>query len=380
LRQTVCFLGKKVSKNILNTKKVAFIKFAGLSNGGTEKYLQSLAVIAKDMGFHVDYFYTNAAPFTNGWAHPDNDPARKEWLESHGVNLIPIHVDYKIGDREPYEWMGTDLWENFDEDNYAFVQTARGGYPEYPFNLINKTPIIDSIHSTKGEDKENVHAAILLSKWQATEWANNGGNINKAKIIPPFVPVPSRNSYQIGKYKHKYPNKVVYGFHQAARDEIFSPVSLMAYNNLNLGDSAHFLIMGGSDQYKRFVEKFNIPNVDFINFSSDSSEIHSFLSSLDVYVHGRADGEVCSACLIEAMYHGLPIITHISNINSGHVSQISQIGNVCYSNHDYENEMQKHLNIGIRYLFGSLARKEWEEVYSPSSVKCQIESLYSSFL
>ena len=43
--------------------KVAFIKFGGMANGGTEKYLQTIAAHLPKDEFDVDFFYCDAAPY-----------------------------------------------------------------------------------------------------------------------------------------------------------------------------------------------------------------------------------------------------------------------------------------------------------------------------
>ena len=43
--------------------KVAFIKFGGMANGGTEKYLQTIAAYLPKDEFEVDFFYCDAAPY-----------------------------------------------------------------------------------------------------------------------------------------------------------------------------------------------------------------------------------------------------------------------------------------------------------------------------
>ena len=43
--------------------KIAFIKFGGMANGGTEKYLQTIAAHLPKDEFDVDFFYCDAAPY-----------------------------------------------------------------------------------------------------------------------------------------------------------------------------------------------------------------------------------------------------------------------------------------------------------------------------
>ena len=130
--------------------KLACIKFAGMASSGVEKYLQTITALLPKDKFDIDFFYTNAAPFIrSSFVHPVNDNSRLEFVKSHGVNTIKVDVEAKIGDKEPYEWINTNFWSLFDENKYDFILTGRGGYPEYPFNLINKTKTINGIYQNK---------------------------------------------------------------------------------------------------------------------------------------------------------------------------------------------------------------------------------------
>lgn len=319
--------------------KVAFIKFCGLASGGTEKYLQTLACLLPKNKYDIDYFYSNNAPLTidNGFIHPDNDPEREKLMKNNGINLIPFNIQLKDSNR-PCEWYNTNFWDVFKEKNYNVIQTARGGYPEYPFNVINNCPIIDSIHSFNGEDKPNIKKSILLCKWQAEKWASDGGDIKKAVIIPSIVRVPEKKPSTIRKRLNIPENAFVYGFHQASRSDIFSPVSLQAYSMVQ-NENTHFVILGGCSQHIQTAKQLNIKNIHFIQFTSSVDGIHDFLAGIDVYAHARADGEVCSASIIEAMYHGKPIITHPA-LNMGHLEQISDCGKMAYSLNEYVEEMK----------------------------------------
>lgn len=319
--------------------KVAFIKFCGLAAGGTEKYLQTIACLLPKNKYNVDYFYSNNAPVTpsNGFIHPDNDPIRERLLLENNINLIPFNINLKSSNR-PCEWFGTNFWEIFKENDYDVIQTGRGGYPEYPFNLINNCPIIDSIHSFYGEDKPNIKKAILLCKWQADIWAKNGGNIKKSIVIPTIVKVPEKKPSTIRQKLNIPEDAFVYGFHQAIRPDIFSPVSIQAYSMVQ-DPNTHFVLLGGNDQHIRTARSLGIKNIHFIKFASLMENIHDFISGIDVYTHARADGEVCSASIIEAMYHGKPVITHPAE-NMGHMEQIDGCGKMAYSVNEYAEEMR----------------------------------------
>ena len=362
-------------------KKIACIKFAGLASGGTEKSLQNIAMILSQNNYQVDYYYTNAAPFLNHWfVHPDNDEQRKKWVESFGIKTIPIYVESKDGNNSPFIWNNTNFWDIFNENDYDVVQTARGGYTEYPFNLINKTKIIDGIHSDTGEDKDNIVKAILISKWQAEKWAENGGNINKAVIIPNLVSVPKKFKSTLREQLGIPEDAFVYGFHQRNDPNIFSPVSLYSYSIISNSNN-HFVLLGGSYKHRELAKKLNLKNIHFIDFSSDQNLIHNFLSAIDVYAHARIDGEVCSVAMIESMYHGKPIITHPGTISMGHDEQINGCGYMAYSIEDYSNKLKEIEN--NKDLYQEMSQKtlnRYLDKYSYDKVKQQIIDLYYDVL
>ncbi len=360
-------------------KKIAFIKFAGLASGGCEKYLQTIAcILSKEKEFEVDYYYTNAAPYIN-WSspfvHPDNDESRKKIMEEHDINLIEVNVQNKDGSGPPYTWVNTNFWDLFDESKYDYVSSARSGYPEYPFHMINKTKIIDTIHSDTGEDKDNIHKAILLCNWQAERWATNGGNIDKATIIPTFVKVPPKKESSLREKLEIPKDAFVYGFHQGNREDIFSPISLSAYNYVKRTNN-YFVIMGGANQHREAAKQVNWPNIKFIDFSSSVEDIHDFLGGIDVFAHARQDGEVCSAAIIEALYHGKPVISHPA-MNMGHEEQIRGCGFMANTLEEYIQEMYRLENNKEYYddkVEKTLAR--YNERYDYNVVKQKILDVY----
>mgnify|MGYP003656261823 CR=1 FL=1 len=134
-----------------------------MASGGIEKYLQTLAILLKRENYEVDFYYTNAAPFSNGWVHPPNSDERIKLCQDSGINLIPVHVDMKQGHNIPYEWIGTNFFDLFDESKYDYVTIGRSGYVEYPFHLIKNTPIIDTIHGWEVHNQDNIKETITFT-------------------------------------------------------------------------------------------------------------------------------------------------------------------------------------------------------------------------
>ena len=78
-----------------------------------------------------------------------------------------------------------------------------------------------------------------------------------------------------------------------------------------------------SKKYQQQASDLGLINFTQMNHTGDDTVIHSFLNSLDVYTHGRSDGETFGLVLTEAMFHGLPLISHEAQNNA----QYEVIGN-----------------------------------------------------
>jgi glycosyltransferase involved in cell wall biosynthesis len=347
--------------------RIAFIKTAGLSSGGGERYLQTIAAFMAERGHSVDYFYTNNAPSEGtDWRHPPNDPMRKQYIESFGINTIPVHVDLISNSM----WYGTDLFSKFNENDYDLVVSARGGYPEYPFTHITKTPIVDTVHGVHVHKQDNIVKYILLCQWQAKKWIHNGGDISKLHIIPSIVFIPPQQNDDFRKDFGIGDSEYVYGFHQRNDSGLFSTIPLDAFSRIQ---DSHFILLGGCDKYKQYAKDRNIKNVHFLNHTSDTEVIHKFLRTINCYTHAKPFGEVCSACIIEAMSHGLPLISHPSDVDQGHVEMLSGCGKIANSIEEYTDEMIRLRNDDAYRNTSSLAvLQKYKDKYEYTTVKTAI--------
>lgn len=342
--------------------RIAFCKFAGLANGGTEKYLQTIAIEYKARGADVDYYYTNPAPFTGtSWRHPDNDDNRKSLVESYGINTIKINVNL----RDNSNWVGTNFFDKFIESDYDLLVTAGDGRPEFPYWALHRIPIIHTVHGTHVHNKQNI-TSILLCDWQSSSWLKNGGDRNKLKVIPPIIKIPDSWPKHFREQLNIPDDAFVCGLHQAAGVGV---VDSLAAFYLSQSPNDWFVILGGSDVHRQFCSEHKIRNVIFIPATSDQNIIHGFLDCIDVYAHCRGDGEVCSASIIEAMAHGKPVVSiYGSGPNFGHVSQLDGCGLVADSVDDYANKLRMLHSLSCRGEFADKIRERYNTVYKHSVV------------
>jgi len=321
--------------------RIAFVKFSGMAAGGSEKFIQVIAANLPKDRFAVDFFYCDAAPYIGeAYKVMDTDPARIKYMQEHGVRLIKFRVKAKDITTPFHTWVGTDFWQHFKEENYDIIQTARSGHKEYPFTKIKRTPIVDSLHLSAGVDnKYNISRVMHLCQWSADQWVAKGGDKSRVVIVSHPISIANK-AYNNLRQQLGLQNKFVFGFHQRPHDSIFSPLPLAAYKKIETEQTA-FVLLGGGESYKQQAKDLGLSNIHFLPPSGELEKVCEFLATLNVYAHGRRDGEVNSQSMAEAMFFGLPIVSHYSAINNGHVECIGQAGLVVENVEQYADELKK---------------------------------------
>ena len=147
--------------------KIAFVKSGGLTSGGTEKFLQIIAVNLPKDKFEVDYYYCDP-PFYKDLNHKPaiTDLNRMKFMQDNNINLIKFNIEFVDLSTYTHDWINTDFWNKFEEDKYDIIQTGRAGHPEYPFYKIKKTPIVDSLHLSGMVDNQyNISRVMHICEW-----------------------------------------------------------------------------------------------------------------------------------------------------------------------------------------------------------------------
>lgn len=359
--------------------RIAFIKYGGLASGGTERMLQNIAANLDKNRFDVDYFYCDSSKYIGSkYKHPNTDANRYEYMVSKGINLVKFYVESRDLYTTKHDWIKTNFFEVFRESDYDLVQIATSGHKEFPFNRITKVPLLEIIALSAGVNNQfNISRTLHICDWSAKKWIKSGGDASRVNIIS----IPVEDIIQTGLDYKKILNlddKFVFGFHQRDSDDIYSNIPLDSYKLIE-NDKTAFVLLGGSSLYKKQAELLDLKNIHFIEESSAPGVIDSFLSVLDVYSHGRKDGEVNSQAMAEAMKFGIPIISHTSLVNNGHIECIGASGTVVESTEEYSQEMSKLMTDRKYFEMRKMeSRKRFLLNYEMRGQIKHIETIYES--
>ena len=163
--------------------------------------------------------------------------------------------------------------------------------------------------------------------------------------------------------------------HQRRDNHIFSSIPLEAYDEIE-DDNTAFLLLGGSVNYQKQARDLGLKNFKHLPSVGELEPIHKFLNTLDVFAHGRADGEQCSCAIIEAMSHGLPVISHTAP-SMGQLEQIGDAGKVVENYEQYSNVMIDMLYDKNYYKkCADNSKKRYNEIYKLESIIKKYADIY----
>ena len=339
-------------------KTIAFITSYGMDKGGTEKFLQTVAALLPKDRFMVDYYYINT-----DLSRVSN--VKIDYLKRNKVNIIPYECRNVISRRRYIRQVGSNFFSVFKGAD--IIITGSCGYPEEPMSKIKNIPIIQTIHYVCGHDEQfNISRTLHISEFSRDIWVNKGGDKSRIGLISHPIIIPEYNNIDIRKQLGIDKKTFVYGLHQRNSDKIFSPLPLEAYARIESAETA-FIMCGGSKKYREQSKELGLENAYFIEATDSNDTLYSFLDALDVYTHGRLDGELNSTALAEAMYFGLPIVTHPSSSFNGHLEVVKDNGFVANNVEEYSQYMEMLKQNSELYAKCSKAsRTVYMEKYDPN--------------
>lgn len=336
--------------------------------------------MATRCGIDVDFFWCHAtADPVHGVYHPPTDEARRTFLESNGVNLIEFHVKHRDLGSPKLAWRGTDFWDIFAETSYDLVQTAKSGAAEYPFSEFGARPLVQASTLVDWPDRSSTLAwTFHLSHWAYVQNLRRGGDHRKMSVAP--IPTyPSMDSLNLRQELHIPSDATVIGLHQRAADSIFSPIPIQALAAINRQE-IHFVSLGGSSKYEEQARDLGIVNFHAIPSNGDRTTISRFLNTLDIYTHGRRDGETFGAAIAEALMHGLPVVTHYSQSGANaHRETLGPGGFFAYSLSEYQDSLLTLIeDPSLRGDLGARGQAHVDKYFSLNAFQDAVAAGYSA--
>ena len=340
--------------------KIAIVKHNGLFYGGTEKFLQ---IMAAKTGNTVDYYTSDLM----------RSEDRERYLVDNGVNVIKFKLP-KTYDRFPlvytdYPWK--DFWSKFQRNTYDVVQITNFGWPCRPYDRFYNENCCEFTVFPPYVKYPGVKQHILNSDYLRWKWVNSGGPEDKATVIP--VPVEKTSDKTLRDILDIDPDTTVCGFHQRNHNDLFSPIQLEAFKSLEDVYDMHMIVLNGSKLYKKQAINLQIQNITFLDYQE---EVSPFLNTLDIYTHGRRDGETYGMVLTEALIHGLPIVSHYTPYYNAMRSVIKDAGYVAHNSTDYAAFIEKLINnSALRHKYSHNALEQSQD-YTYSAVIPKINDVW----
>lgn len=352
--------------------KIAVFTYYGLDKGGTEKFLQTVSALLPKDRYIVDYYFIDTIP-------NKVSIIKKNYLLDNNVNLIPYHCE-KIEAKKKYVYqINSNFFDVFRGAD--IVLTGSSGFTEQILEHIKKIPIVQTIHYVDGADNQfNISRVLHISNFSKNMWIEKGGDKLRTEMISHPIIIPQYNKIDIRKKFGISVDDFVFGLHQRDNDYIFSDIPLEAYSKIENENTA-FIVCGGSKKYREQAKNLKLKKVYFLDATDSNDIIYSFLESLDVYAHGRYDGELNSTALAEAMYFGLPIITHPSDVFNGQLEVIDGNGYIARNSEEYAEKMKilfQDKRIYKEYSDGS--RKMFMKKYNPDVQMANIMHIFDHVL
>jgi glycosyltransferase involved in cell wall biosynthesis len=202
-----------------------------------------------------------------------------------------------------------------------------------------------------------------------------GGDARRAVLvyhpieIRPFQPIDYRREYGLQ-------SKFIFGFHQRDDAHIFSPMMLQAFHRI-ASPQNHFMILGGSERHRQLAADLGLTNITFLPHSANPDVLYSFLSTLNVFAHGRSDGEINSTAIAEALAFGLPVVTHYTDTYNGQVEGVGDAGFAAHTVDEYTDFLKRlESNPALYKDYSERARHRFKDNFDLHTQVAKMRALY----
>lgn len=274
------------------TKRIGIFLSFGI--GGADKTLYNLVKGTREIDpKNLEFVY-----FYNQWSLPNHRLPLEKQTEPCGyekyikMGVSPILVEDVAG---------------FNEYNLDLFVVSRGGdenwlLPNFEQTEFNFKVLEINFHGclqTKADHRVFPSNALTSFK--------NLYSLPHSVIYNPVLPAFSSDASL--REMLRLENRFVYGRVGRNSEDIYSPIILFSYKQVESPDTA-FLYINPSPKAVEDANRLGLSTVIFCSPTMDDEVLSKIYNTMDVFCHSNAKGETFGNGIAEAMMHGLPIVSH----------------------------------------------------------------------
>lgn len=311
-------------------------------------------------------------PFILYWPGANNP--RLPYLEEKlgKDNLIPFDRSTEKTDAASgYAPVQNNIKEVCKQFKLDILHVARGGHFEWPLNDRVCSIQVETKIFTDQEPRTYVDWSFPIVPFVGYE--------SKQTVVPNPISYPLTDP-SIGSFRGDPgidKETVVYG--RIGREGNWSPHGIAGFQAaIDVNPNSYFLIIAPCPEDVEFYNSWEHKDrVRLIPPTADDRFIQKFFNTLDVFLHYRADGEVCSVAIAQAMANKLPVVSHTSTVYNGQVEMLYGCGFVADSKEAYVAHVQNLArDKQLRVFTGTSAYQQYQMMYSPEAVLPWYENDY----
>lgn len=307
----------------------------------------------------------------------DNIDRWHECMKTIGEEfLIPYEHEHAKKAQPPYMPASDNLAQVLADLKPDIFHIHRGGHPEWPGMkyLCPDAKIVETNIFAGVDRSPDIDCHIYISNFIAVRAHMLGGVPGPILMNPTEKPVfmgnMSESDFEPARddalESLELPDTAML-LGRVGRPDNFDPIALKAFKIIaDKHPDLYYLVVNPCDRWRQTTEELGLTDrVRFLPKIIRDDVLSYFYSMIDIYAHARVDGE-CQPCnLNEAMYHGVPIVTHTADTYQGHVEQIHESQAGLVAAHRDHLEYARHLdrlvsNEYLRFEMGN-AGIEWAQ-------------------
>jgi glycosyltransferase involved in cell wall biosynthesis len=304
--------------------RVLFFYVYGLAYGGTSSMMQIFAKHLNKDKYDAFLMYSKQVDTSTGMSLPTD--TRLQYILDGKV--FPIPFDYEsVGKTHPYyiKGMSPNFFKILKDFDIDLLVAAGAGHAEFPFSVVSNIPIMILNVFGMPNLQKNVTYHLCISQEVADKLSPI---VPREKVKVTYVPTDGplemrEQGMAIRRSLNIKNEEIVFGRIGRNTDGIFDPIGILAFEKVVAKfPNIHYLIVGAAPALTKIINKHKIPNVHFLPEIGTKEDLWAFYYALDVYAHFRHDGESFGLNLVEAMYAGLPVVSHRSSIWNAHLEYL----------------------------------------------------------